>query len=101
MVKTILQEDHSSGGQDGDAEAGVVGQSCFQEADGAFLLLAGQDLAEGDARGIVDADMDELPADAIGASSLAITGDAVAGGLEPAELLAAEVDELAAGVLRS
>ena len=33
-----------------------------EEGDRAFLLLIGQHLAEGNARGIVDADMDELPA---------------------------------------
>ena len=40
---------------DGDAEAGVVGHGRFQEGDGAALLLVGQDLAEGRARGVVDA----------------------------------------------
>ena len=54
---------------DGDAEAGVVGDRGLEEGDGAFLLLVGQDLAEGDARGVVDADVDELPA---GAARLAL-----------------------------
>ncbi len=46
-----------------DAEACVVGDGGFEEGDGALLLLVGHDLGEGDARSVVDADMDELPAD--------------------------------------
>ena len=60
-----------------DAEAGIVGQGGLQEGDGAVLALVGQDLCEGDARGVVEADVDELPA---GAAALAgaLAGDAVA-----------------------
>ena len=46
-----------------DAEAGVVGDGRFEEGDGALFPLVLHHSAEGDARGIVDADMDELPAD--------------------------------------
>ena len=45
--------------------------------DGAFLALVGQNLAEGDARDVVDADMDELEAGAARRALLAIAGDAV------------------------
>ncbi|MER8899639.1 hypothetical protein [Mesorhizobium sp. M0676] len=37
----------------------------LEEGDGALLALAGHDLNESDARGIFDADMNELPADAV------------------------------------
>jgi hypothetical protein len=47
-----------------DAEAGVIGINSFEEGDGALLALVGHDFGESDARGIVDADVDELPADA-------------------------------------
>ena len=73
----------------------------MQEGDGALLALVGQDLGEGDARGVVEADVDELPA---GAAALAgaLAGDAVADLLEAAELLDVEVDQLAgAGRARS
>src|SRR6185437_15248562 len=56
---------------DGHAQAFVVG-------DGGFLALALEHLGEGDARSIVDADMDELPASAPVAAALAVAGDAVA-----------------------
>src|SRR5581483_11841275 len=87
-----------------DAEAGVVGDRCLQEGDGAFLLLIGQDLAEGDARGVVDADMDELPtrppllaAPLAAGVALAgsIAGDAVTDLVEATELLDVDVDQLA------
>jgi hypothetical protein len=47
-----------------DPEAGVVSDGGLQEGYGAFLLLVGQHLRDCDARSIVDADVDELPADA-------------------------------------
>src|ERR1019366_538053 len=88
----------------GDGEAFVVGEGGLQEGDGAFFLLVGQDLAEGDARGVVDADVDELPSGApaplAGRAPLAgpIAGDAVADLLEAAELLDVDVDQLAGGL---
>jgi hypothetical protein len=52
------------------------------------------DLDEGDAGGIVDADMDELPADAaIMALASAIAGDAVADSIEFDELFDVDVDQ--------
>ena len=62
----------------------------------ALSFFVGQDLREGDARGIVDGHMDELPADATAvALAGAVTGDAVADPVEAAELLDVDVDELA------
>jgi hypothetical protein len=40
--------------------------------------FVGQDLGEGDARGVVEADVDELPADAAALAGAMLTGDAVA-----------------------
>ena len=71
----------------------------MQEGDGALLALVGQDLGEGDARGVVEADVDELPAGAA-APAGALAGDAVADPLEAAELLDVDVDQLA-GLARS
>src|SRR5215471_3230828 len=80
----------------GDAEAGVVGQRGAQEGDGAVGFLVGQDLAEGEARGIVDADMDILPTDAAAvALAGAIAGDAVADAVEAAELFDIDVEQFA------
>ena len=78
----------------GDAQAQVVGDGGFEEGDGADGLLVGIDLREADARGIVDDDMHELPADAarVGVPG-AIRGDAVADAFEAAELLDVDVDE--------
>jgi len=53
---------HNAG--DCDAEALVVGDRRLQKVDGADGFFIRLDLCEGDARGVVDADMDELPADA-------------------------------------
>src|SRR5690606_7115222 len=85
---------HDAG--DGDAEAAVVGDGGLEEGNGALLLLVGQDLREGDARGVVDADVDELPAAAAAAIVAGVmAGDAVADLVEAAELLDVEVDQLA------
>lgn len=46
---------------DGDAEALVVGDGGLEEGDGAFLLFVGHDLTEGEARGVIDADVDIFP----------------------------------------
>jgi hypothetical protein len=59
--------------------------------------LIGHDLHEGDARGIVDADMDELPPDpavTINRSRIS-SGDTVPDGADAAELFDVEVDEFA------
>jgi hypothetical protein len=79
-----------------DAEALVVGQGCLQEGGGALFLLIGHDLRESDARSVVDADMDKLPADATAvALAGAVAGDAVADPVEAAELLDVDMDHLA------
>ena len=74
---------HDAG--DLDAEAAVVGDGCPEEGGGALLPLVGQDAGEGDPRGVVDADVDELPAHAARFPLAAVAGDAVADGLEAAE----------------
>ena len=90
---------HDAG--DGDAEAFVVSHGRLEEGNGAIGLLVGLDLGEGDAGMIVDADVDELPADAA-AVALAgpIAGDAVTDLVETTELFDIDVDDLA-GVARS
>lgn len=61
------------------------------------LRWSGHDLDESDARAIVDADVDELPADAEMAVDHArmSSGDAVPHRTNPTELLDVEMDELA------
>src|SRR5262245_66445415 len=49
---------------DADAKLGKIGNSSFQESDSTLFALVGPDLDEGDSRGVVDADVDELPTDA-------------------------------------
>src|SRR6266851_1358594 len=84
---------------DRDAEAVVVGQGCLQEDDGALFFLIRHDPGEGEARGGVDADMDEYPADAAAvALAGAVAGDAMADAVEASELLDVDEDHLA-GVL--
>src|SRR4029078_5701281 len=83
-----------------DAETFVIGESGFQEASGAALLLVGHDFGEGDARVVVDGDMNELPAEALAARSAialspAIARDAMADAVNLAELFDVDVDHLA------
>lgn len=52
-------------------------------------------LSEGDARGVVDTDMDEFPTGADAAAAGAVFGDAMARFVEAIELLDVEVDHLA------
>ena len=69
-----------------DAELGVIGQGGLEEGDGAFLLFVRHDLGEGKARGVVDANMDELPSGAaMIALACTIAGDAMAKALETAK----------------
>ena len=61
----------------------VVGDGGLEEGRGALLFLVRHDLSEGEAGVVVDADMDELPADPAGAAlAFAVGGDAVAGAAE-------------------
>lgn len=70
----------------------------FEEGDGILLALAVENPAEGEARVVVDADMDELPSDAAAAAPAGtVFGDAVSGAGEAAEFLDVEVQELAGG----
>src|SRR5208283_3246838 len=69
----------------------------LQEGDSTLFALIGQYLHERDPRSIVDADMDELPTDAVVTVDGAriSSGDAVPDGANPAELFDIEMDELA------
>src|SRR5436853_3482812 len=79
-----------------DAEVRVVGDRGLEEGDRALLFLVGEDLREGHAGGIVDADVDELPPDAPAlAVPRSIAGDAMADPVEAAELFDIDVDQFA------
>ena len=82
---------------DADPKVGKISNGGLKEGDGALLALVGHDLHERDARSIVDADMDELPADAVVAVDHARppSGDAVPDTADPAELLDVDMDEFA------
>src|SRR5262249_57310169 len=77
------------------AEAAVVSDGLLEEGDGALLFLITPDLGEGQARCVVDRNVDELVAGAAAFALLTIMCDAVAGSDEPAELLDVDMDELA------
>ena len=81
---------------DADAKLGVIGNGGLQEGDRTLLALIGHDLNEGDPRGIVDADMDELPTDTVVTIDRAriSPGDAMPHRTDPAELFDIEMDEL-------
>src|SRR6185295_11947917 len=73
-------------GLNADAELCVVDHRGFQEGDSARLALTFLDLGIGDARGIVDADVDVLPPHAPAvALSPAIAGNAMSYVVEPAK----------------
>jgi hypothetical protein len=77
-------------------KACVVGDSGLEEGDGAGLALSLHDAAEGDAGGIVDGDMDELPSGLSIAPLLAAhSPDPMTGSAESAELFDVDVDQLA------
>jgi hypothetical protein len=61
---------------DADAQLGVVSNGSLQVSDRTLFALIGQHLHERDPRGIVDANMDELPPDA------AVTVDGAVGEIE-------------------
>ena len=70
------------------SEFAIIGQGGLEKGDGAFLLFVRHDFGEGEARGVVDADMDELPSDAAAVGlAAAITGDAMADLVETPEFL--------------
>ena len=66
------------------------------EPDRAFLAFVRQDLGVGQARGVIDGDVDKLPAGAaLVAPSAAIAADTVADAVGTAELLDIDMDEFA------
>src|SRR5215216_3241864 len=97
----------STSSSDLDSHALEPGDRPAQESRGADTLLVGQDLDVGETGGVVDADVDELPADRVatdpGAVGLlavigaaAATADPLAGAsLDPPQLLDVDVDQLA------
>src|SRR5262249_9333765 len=79
-----------------DAETFVISHGGPEEGNGAVGCLVRLDLGEGDAGMVVDADMDELPADAAAvALAGSIAGGAMADTLETAEFFDVDVDHLA------
>ena len=81
----------------GDAVPGEPVERAAEEGDGAFLFLVRQKLGVGQARGVVDADVQHLPADAVVAidHSGTAAGNAVADAADAAEFLGVEVQQLA------
>ena len=69
-----------------------------QARDGALVPLVGEQTAAGDPRGVVDADVDVLPAAPLAAAGPG-AGVPVAGRLEAAEILDVEVDHVAGMVM--
>src|SRR5687767_6095132 len=81
---------------DGDAMGLEEGEGAGEEGAGALLPLVGKNLGVGEAGGIVDADVQVLPADAAVFDHAAmLAGDAVADAVDLAELLGVDVDEFA------
>src|SRR6478752_1643276 len=81
--------------KDANAETLIVGDSCFEEGDRTLLLLVGENLGEGEPGGVVDANVDELPAGAARLALLWAASDAVTDAFEAAEFLDVDVDQLA------
>ena len=79
---------------DPDALALEPAQRADQEAGGRLASLVRQDLDIGEARGVVDRDVHELPAD-LAVLAPPIAGDAMAEPGEAGELLGVEMDQLA------
>jgi hypothetical protein len=79
-----------------DAVAGKPGARPLEEGNRAGLALVGEDLGSGQARGVIDRDVQVFPADAAVAVDHAgpAAGDAVADAGDPAELLGVDVDQL-------
>src|SRR6185312_1868097 len=57
VARTVVGHD----ARDGDAEACVISDCRLEEGHGAGRRLIARDVGEGDAGGVVDADMDMLP----------------------------------------
>ena len=82
---------------DGDAMAREPDQRPLEEGDGPGLALVGEDLGVGQARGVIDGDVQVFPADAAVAVDHAgpAAGDAMPDAGDPPKLLGVDVDELA------
>src|SRR5215813_14965207 len=82
---------------DADALTGEPSERAAEKADRALFFLVRQDLAVRQARGVVDANVQCLPADAVMSIDCArpASGDAVADTRDAAEFLGVEVDQLA------
>ncbi|WEK51567.1 MAG: hypothetical protein P0Y66_06120 [Candidatus Kaistia colombiensis] len=85
---------HQAG--DGDAMALEPGDGPGDKGAGGALLLVRQHLCIGEARGIIDGDMEAFPADAavLGHAAM-LAGDAIADTIDTAELLYIDMDEFA------
>ena len=80
----------------GDAEAAEPIDGAGGESDGALLAFVRQDLAVGQARGVIDGDVQVFPPGAaLVALSGAVAGYAVTDPTDAAELLDIEMDDLA------
>jgi hypothetical protein len=79
---------------DPDPEGGEVGDRAAQEADRGRGFLVLEHLDVGEPRGVVDRDVNVLPADPA-APTAPVAVHAVPGPADPAELLDVDVDELA------
>ena len=82
---------------DVDPEPGEVSSGGHQEGDSALFALVGHDLHESDARGVVNADVDVFPTDAMVTIDDASrsSSDAMPDRADAPELLDVEVDQFA------
>ena len=81
---------------DRHAMSGKEGERAPEEGDGVVLALIGRQFGIGEPGGVIDGDMERLPAGAaLTALTSVIAGDAMADAVDAAELLAVDVDELA------
>ena len=79
---------------DGDAEVSEESESGVEEGDDAASGFVWEDGGEGEARVIVDSDVEILPAGAAGVVELAIAGDAMTRADNASELLDVEMEEV-------
>ena len=96
VARTIVGHDT----RDRDPQARIVGDGSLEEGDRASLFLVLHDLAEGDPRRIVDADVYVFPTWPLTARTqiarpTSIAGDPVADPIELAELFDVDVDQFA------
>ena len=80
---------------DADAEFFEEGQGGVEEGDDTACGFIREELCEGDARVVVDGDVEVFPACAAGVIALAVTGDAVARAHDASEFLDVEMEEVA------